>query len=390
MGPWLARQLASPFTQPVVLPPLWTLAAAAAGLAVLGAAGVAFAAERRTVTAPVAVLSRRVGTLRAGRATYVFDAIVVLLAVAGAYQTATAAGQGIGLLAPLLVTLAVGVLAARLLPMAANRLGGRALRSGRLGTGLTATHLSRRAGTASVLGVMVVVVATLVTTALAWSVASASSRQRAVADVGAARVLAVRASSPGHLLAAVRRADPSGTAAMAVVRTETAIGSVLAVDTTRLAAVAPRLDAYGLSWEGVAAALRPGGYEPVDIRGETLTAEATWAGDAVVTLTARVVAAERPVDVMLGGLQKGRHAYAGSAPGCSEGCRLVSLTLSSNVGRPADGSSLTMHALGGLPAQVLADRGRWRASVTAAAQVPEIAARPDGLSIGLGRGIPAD
>ena len=67
--------------------------------------------------------------------------------------------------------------------------------------------------------------------------------------------------------------------------------------------------------------------------------------------------------------------------------RLVSVTLSSAVGRPADGSGLTLHSVSGLDAGTLADRGRWRASVSAGAQVPQLTASSAGLSIVLGRGV---
>jgi hypothetical protein len=69
---------------------------------------------------------------------------------------------------------------------------------------------------------------------------------------------------------------------------------------------------------------------------------------------------------------------------------LASVTLSSTVGRPAAGSGLIVHAVSGLTPGLLLDRGRWRASVTSGAQVAQLAAGPDGLSIVLGRGVPAD
>src|SRR5262249_27605257 len=154
---------------------------------------------------------------------------------------AAGAGGGIALLAPLLLALAVGVVAARLVPLAANRFGGRALRTGRLGTGLSAMHLARRTGTASMLGVVVVVVAILTSTALSFSSAAQAREGRAIAEVGAPRVVTVRAAGPRQLLDAVRAADPGGQAAMAVASTEAAAGTVLAVDATRLAAFTPML-----------------------------------------------------------------------------------------------------------------------------------------------------
>jgi putative ABC transport system permease protein len=399
LGPWLAGRLAGPVTPDPARPPLWTMAAAAAALAVLGAALVAFAAERRWISAPLTSLNRQVGPAHPGRAALVLDAMVVLLAVAGAYQSTTDGpqSQGIGLLAPLLLALAVGVLTARLVPLAAGRIGRRTLRVGRLGAGLAALHLARRPGTAPVLGLIVVVVATLVTTALAWSVAATSYEQRATAEVGAPRVLTVRASTPGQLLTAVRAADPDGRFAMAVVRTDAAAGTVLAVDTTRLAAVAPNLTGYGFgNWDSATAQLRPAGFDPVVLHGSSITVDATWTPvghpTGAVALAVRVVTADGMSDAPLGPLRPGRYSYTAAVPGCAAGCRLVALTLSSTVDRPPNGSALLVRAMSGGADEknVLADRGQWRASVTVGAQVPEIAAGPDGLSISLDRGVPAE
>jgi putative ABC transport system permease protein len=371
---------------------------AAAGIAVLGAAVAAFAAERRSLRAPLGSVDRRMVAARPGRWVLLADAAVVLLAIAGVYE-ATAGGAaavgGVGLLAPLLAALAVGVVTTRLVTVLAARAGTRALRSGRLSRGLAALQLARRPGMSSVFGITVVVVATMVTTALAWSAASSAYQQRAVAEVGAARVLTVRASSPGQLLAAVRQADPTGRSAMAVVRTDAATGPVLAVDTSRLAAVTPYLGGYGTGdWNAVAALLHPGGFEPAVVHGPQLELEASWrpVGDAPQTLAlqAHVLTADGPADLAFGPVTGGRHTYRAAMPACANGCRLASITLSSTMGRPADGSDLTVHAVSGLAPGLLADRGRWRASVAADAQVPQLATASDGLSMVLGRGIPAD
>src|SRR6185436_5585842 len=147
-----------------------------------------------------------------------------------AYQAGAGAGQGVALVAPLLLALAGGVLAVRLAPVAAGRIGANALHAGRLGAALAAHHLARRAGAASVLGVVVVTVAVGTATTLTWSSAASARAQRAALEVGAPRVLTVRAANPRQLLQAVRTADPDGRSAMAVVRTDTAAGPVLAVD----------------------------------------------------------------------------------------------------------------------------------------------------------------
>jgi hypothetical protein len=196
-------------------------------------------------------------------------------------------------------------------------------------------------------------------------------------------VLTVRAANPRQLLQAVRTADPSGGSAMAVVRTDTAAGPVLAVDAARLAAVAPRLDAYGLpDFVALAAALHPTGFEPVVVRADRLAVEATSTVEG--RLVAGLVAADgRPLEVSFGPLTNGRHAYA-DAVACAAGCRLVSLSV---VSTDDITGAVTVHSVSNVDG-VLADRTRWRAAVADAAAVPELTAGPDGLRIAPGRGTP--
>jgi uncharacterized membrane protein len=396
LGPALARRLAGPGETSLAL------TAAAVGLAVLGAAVAALAAERRTLNESVATLSRRVTRPRLGRVAIV-DGVVVVLAAAGAYQSTVDGSGGVALLAPLLLALAVGVLATRLIPLAANRFGGRALRAGRLGTGLTAMHLARRTGTASVVGVVVVVVAVLTATTLAWSRAAEARADRAVAEIGGPRVLTVRSESPHELLTTVRAADPDGRSALAVVRTDAAAGTVLAVDTTRLSAFTPQLASYGLpDWGALAEVLHPAGYTPVTVTATGLTLDTTWtpattpggSTAAPVALEVHLVGPDgAPLTASTGPLSTGRHSANLTVPACAGGCRLVGLTLSSGsaastVDVAPAGSTLTVHALSGVEG-LLTDRTRWRAALEQAAQVPDIAVGPDGLRLGIGPGVPA-
>ncbi len=379
LGPYLASRLAGPMTTPSAQAQAWRLAAAGAALAVLGAMAAAVAADGRDLSESVAGLSQRVGGRRSPRWVAVVDAAVVALAVAGAFQASVHAGvAGVALLAPLLLALAVGVIAARLVPRAANRIGSRALRSGRVGTGLAALHLARRPGAATVLGVVVVVLAELVLTVLAWSASTAAQEQRAVIEVGAPKVLTVRAASVGQLLAAARAADP---ASMAVVRTNAPAASVLAVDATRLSAVVPGLAGYDLpQWTAVAAALHPEGYEPVPIRASLLTLDATYEAGSPSRGAAEVLAHIGAADgvtstVSFGPLVVGRHTYRADREACVDGCRLLSLTLTG-------GAQVVVHRIDGAADPVLlADRTRWRATVTGNDPIPLITATPDGLHI---------
>jgi hypothetical protein len=161
------------------------------------------------------------------------------------------------LLAPGLVGLAVALLIARLLPLAATRTGGAAIRAGRPDVALTALHLARRPGTHRVFAVLAVVAAVFTTTTFAWHTASVGWARRAAQELGAPRVLTVRAANSSALLAAVRAADPDGRYAMAVARTD-GPGREPGPrrDTTRLAAM-PRCRPYGFQRPAGRAAARP-------------------------------------------------------------------------------------------------------------------------------------
>jgi hypothetical protein len=74
------------------------------------------------------------------------------------------------------------VAATRLVPLVANRLDGRWLHHGRIGSGRSTLHPAGRADTASVLGG--VVVAVFISTTLAAAVAGVDRARQAVDEVG--------------------------------------------------------------------------------------------------------------------------------------------------------------------------------------------------------------
>ncbi len=325
-----------------------------------------------------------------------FDGVVVAVAVASAYQvkagsgpaTGAAAGRGVELAAPVLLTLAVGVLAARLVPVLAAGVGRAALRAGRLSLGLGALHLARRPDSTRVLGLVTVVVAVLCGTALTWSQSDRARYERAVFEVGDQHVLTVDARNPATLLTAVRQVDPDGRYAMAVVQTGTDT-PVLAVDASRLGAVMPRLDAFGVDdWNVVAGALRPQTPSVASVGPGPLTVDVTWSSPSSSPPVSLVATVEdndaAPATVAFGPLRAGRHTYPVAQLPCASACRLVSLTLSTTEGTPAVDSTATVHGLTGLnDAGLLRDRTRWRADVVSGAQIPRITAGSDGLVLTL-------
>jgi ABC-type antimicrobial peptide transport system permease subunit len=350
--------------------------ALAATVACVGALAAAVLAEWSTLRAPVATLLRRVPARGRPVVAGLVDLAVVAVAVAGVYQGGAESEASVfALLAPGLVGLAVALLVARLLPMLAARAGGAAIRAGRPDVALTALHLARRPGTHRVFAVLAVAAAVFTTTSFAWHTASGGWVRRAGQELGAPRVLSVRAANSSTLLAAVRAADPDGRYAMAVAWTNgvRAENRVLAVDTTRLAAVAPIPSAYGVSSDRLAELLRP----PAPAAPRLV--------DGLVALDAQGPAqprADLPVSVRLhlstmDGVERtvdfgpigARSSYPGTVQGCPPpaGCRLASVepVLAPREATPAQ-STISLYGLRQagadvVPAAVFADITRWRA-----------------------------
>ena len=342
----------------------------------VGALAAAVLAEWSTLRAPVANLLRRVPARTRPVVAGLIDLAVVAVAVAGVYQGGQEATASVfALLAPGLVALAVAVLVARLLPLVAARAGAAAIRAGRPDVALTALHLARRPGTHRVFAVLALAAAILTTTSFGWHTASASWTERAAAELGAPRVLTVRAANSTTLLAAVRAADPDGRYAMAVARTAgvRAETRVLAVDTTRLATVAPFPSAYGASSEHLADLLRP----PVPTAPRLVDGPVALdaAGpeqprpDLPVSLRLHLSTVDglgRTVDF---GPLTSRRSYQAQVSGCPApaGCRLTAVepVLPLREATPAQ-STISLYGLnqGGadvVPAPVFGDIARWRA-----------------------------
>jgi hypothetical protein len=424
-------------------------AIAAAGLAVAGAVVAALLAERRMLSESVVDLGRRVPARRLGWRTGVLDVTVFTFALAAAYEVRARSAdvaqvRGLSLAAPMLVALAVGLVAARLIPFVASSAAQGLLRARRLGSWLAAVHLARRSGRSRVLALLTLAVAVFCCAVLSWDVSNRAQEHRALFEVGADRVLTVAGTDRTQLLTAVRAADPSGRYAMAAVQTFGTV-PVLALDTRRLPAVVPWQPGYGgPDWTEVAAALRPDAPSPLTVTDPGLRLDVTWRplapdvaaepepgsgpigdpGDGggsggpptqparprkpAPTLPTAVVAGFVGTDgvsslAAFGPLTAGRHSYIANAPGCTETtpCRLVSLALgraqvavkpgSPPAYAPGTGSTLQLHALEQTGATVagatvagptvLADLTRWRNDVRAGAWLPELSTTRDGLTL---------
>jgi hypothetical protein len=375
------------------------LSAVAGAAALAGALVSAVAADVRGMRAGVTDLLRHVPARRRGWRADVVDVLLVLVAAAGLYQAQATRGAretgGLALLAPALVALVVALVAARALTPLAGLVGDRALRSGRVPVALGATQLSRRPGTHRVFALLVVAVALLGTAVGGWSASADARAERAVHELGADRVLTVQARSRGHLLAAVRAADPPGRAAMAVVHGESGVAEVtLAVDSARFAAVTNWPGTYGEPGPpAIAGLLRPPSAAIVRVPDGPVTLDASAAGgeDTVhVQLLLRTADGDART-LRFGPVTATRTTLTARADGCgAPGCRLVAFEVvgTDPSGRrvaPRDGRSVTLYALGGagsiLDGAAFGDIARWRTGVGALTSAPRIAASTDALTV---------
>jgi hypothetical protein len=359
------------------------------------AAGAALAAaalaQRRQLLSPVAALLRRNPVTGNGLRAFFVEALVVLLAVISAAQLAISGGEltGLGLLAPALVILALALIAARALLPLVTRLAGRALAGGRPSLALAGFQLARRPGAQRLFALLVATVAVAGYAAAAVDVAAGGRAVQAGLGVGADRVIDLEPLPRSRLLATVRRIDPDGRFAMAATRllsADTSNARGLAVDATRLAAVA-NWPAGALPAGEVADRLRPPTAEPVVIAGRDLTVDATTTGFAKgVSLRLNVAVSSLTglgdSVVNLGELSDGRQRYQQRVEICRDGCRLNGIELQSLnatvgiVGRVELNSVGTVNPVTALPAAELADPARWRMPLAGA-----LATGPDGLRI---------
>jgi putative ABC transport system permease protein len=385
-------------------PDVARVSAAAAGGTCVGALISAVLAESRALRAPVASLLRRVPERRTGgRTGGIVDIIVVALAAAGVYQGYSEGGDGdpsvLTLLAPGLVALAIGLLAARALPWLAARVGAGALRAGRVGPALGALHIARRPGAHRVFAVVSVAVSVLATALIFGYTATTAWSDRAVQELGSQRVDSVTTPNSTTLLAAVRQADPGGRHAMAVARSAGArpVDRVLAVDTTRLAAVAdlgPSFDSGEV--ERLTGLLRPPAPAPVFVHDGPVTVEASPAGrpaddpavapgaDPAVGLRLHLVGpdgAAHTVDV--GPVSGPRRAYRATVAGCPgrAGCRLAALELLTEGPVTVDVFRVAQAGGDVVAPAVLGDVTRWRPRLGPVGVGNVIAARDGHLAI---------
>ncbi|MDP9797329.1 hypothetical protein J2S43_005841 [Catenuloplanes nepalensis] len=370
---------------PAVLPNTDSMIAAIA--AVAGALLVGLAAQWRAVVAPVAVLLRSTPARHRQAAVGTAELVAGALAAAAAYQVTVVdePAGGLELLVPMLIALTAGLLGARIAGVLAGRAAGRALRRGRLVRGLAAAEFARQPAQLRVVALAVIVFA-LVSFSVTASVVAAEGRsERARADIGAARVLTVAPLGEQDLLHAVRTADPGGRYAMAAARVTRSELNALAVDSTRLTAVADWDPRYGADAATVASLIRPRPPTPLRVTGDTLTVRATAVAPPENSrLWVTLLPVTGPmVRVQAGTLADGERTYTAVIAACTSGCRLGAVEMETpytieyavdlTISEIADGS-------GPIDAG-LTDPARWRTTSGSVLDSPELTVGANGARL---------
>lgn len=230
---------------PVAVPPG---ALAGAGAAFVGVLAAALLSGVQVLRRSVPELARRATAGRPGRHQVLGEAVT--LVAAGAGLTVLLLGGALGhgqrgdflataLLVPGLITLMAALVGARLLAAACRAAYRPTRASPHLGAFLAVRQVARRPAGLRLVVVLATAVGLASFAVAGWSVFGRNRHDRAVAELGAARVLTVRAPDQASPRGQVRAADPGGRLAMAVATSATPNADVelVGVDTGRLAAV---------------------------------------------------------------------------------------------------------------------------------------------------------
>ncbi|MFI5913117.1 FtsX-like permease family protein [Dactylosporangium sp. NPDC051541] len=386
LGGAAARLAAGAAVPARALPPAGIAAAVAvaAGLALL------VLADLPLLRTPVAELLRR-SRATGKRGAAVFDVVLLAGAAVALIQLRSSpTSTGLGVIAPVLLTLAAATVLARLVTALAGWTGRAALRAGRVRLTLAALHYHRRPGTDRIFALVTVAVALL---GLAGSDLLAGRTARAEQtelELGAERVLTVRAANQTALLHAVHLADPQGQDAMAVARDDASSPPVLAVDAARLTAVTHGAGALS---PAIAATLTPSRRPDLAaIDGTALTVAARNDSGGPLRLVVQLTNQTTGVNgsVVLGPFPPGERTATAPVTGCRDapgpapggsgrerGCRIAGLTLvgpGDRDGKPeappptASLSVLSARQTGPsalvLDAAALGDPARWRAALS--------------------------
>ncbi len=274
---------------------------------------------------------------RSGQVAAAVDSAAIVLALAGLLALAGGGAlrgshtDPLASLAPGLLALGAGVLGLRLALVLIGVAVRRTSESKNVAWFLALRQIARRPSAMRQL--LPLTVATALVLFAVGGYFLASSNRTVVADfgVGAAEVVDVSPAPGVDLVSAVRRADPSGRAAMAAAVFESPSSELLAVDSSRLGAVAAwpaHLSKQPLT--ALSRELSPPTPPGVVFSGDELRLDfGLPAGVPEILINATVFdeTAQSTETVSLGPLRPGTRAYTASLAGaCSGACRLVSLS----------------------------------------------------------------
>lgn len=303
--------------------------------AIAGAAVSATIGAWRTLSLGVPDLLRRVPP-RKGWRVGIVDGVLAAVAAIAVYQ-AVAAKPGesrtLVLLAPPMLALLVGIVAARLLAIFAKGRVNAAGTRGKPTAMLTWTQIARRPAMRQLVVLVTVAVSLLSFAAIAWQMGEHNRELAAEDALGADTVYTVTVKDPVTLMNAVSGIDPQGTYAMATVRALSRYGdgtlALIGVQSDRLAAVGRWRDHDREALEDIAARLRPRLPEPLMVNG-SLTVKATVSeldsAKPVKLVASLLTEGDRTVTARLGDLAEGQNTFTVDA--CAAPCRLVGLGLS--------------------------------------------------------------
>ena len=314
---------------------LTILSAAAAYAAAVAAVAVG---ARELVARPLAEQLRASRKPQSGKWTAALDLAVVVLALAGLLELlgggVLRGGQAdpLALIAPGLLAVAAAITAIRLMPWLCRLCLAPTVGSRFVGTFLALRHSYRRPSTLRNMLVLAIGCALTSFCLIGWTVADQNRTSVAAFQNGADSVLTVSTPSGTDLQDLVRQADPGGRHAMAALFYATNSGTLLAVDSSRLAAVA--------AW--------PKGLAPVDVssiarwlaqaspsalllRGTAVRLSIAGAEQGLGTVGLKLSVGDASgggaTVLDLGSMATGPHDYAASLPPtCASGCRLEAIT----------------------------------------------------------------
>jgi hypothetical protein len=338
--------------------------------------GLAVLSVRRVSRDPVADLIRSVPPRRTGVRLGVLEAMLVAGAAAAFFALVTGSVRGpVGQLAPTLLALAVGVVAARVLAWLFSIGGRRLLRNGRPTSGAALLTSSRRGTTRWLVPVVTVALSIVVVSVDALAVGARNWTGRAQAEVGAVSVLTLGSADLAAVTAALRTVDPAATHVTPVALVApggqggtTTVGIV--PDAFRRLALWPGVTVGNIAWDKLTAPTVP----PLLLKGTRVTYHVAAPGFEVVTpairpapdslsLALRVVRADGSVDtVPLGTLpDKGIDADQETTVTCADGCRITGIGVQAPSSTAAVTGAVTVSKLtvDGQPVE-LGDSGAWR------------------------------